>query len=113
MNFSDFPSPLVDGTYFCLQAEIGRAGRRGGEIREDGFGGGCWPVESRLLVKDEIVPELLPPLRVREIPCAENVDALDHGPAAEMRHGQLFARGHGKAGVNMQIGDEGIHGGPR
>ena len=111
VDFAHLALTLVDGADLGLEQEERPVGirrclplqkvqllRRAGQA-----------VQAAGLVAHQLPAQLVPPLRVGEIAGAQHVDALAAGPGSQMPGRELFAGGTGKAGMDVQVGDE-IHG---
>ena len=111
VDFAHLALTLVDGADLGLEQEERPVGirrclplqkvqllRRAGQA-----------VQAAGLVAHQLLAQLVPPLRVGEIAGAQHVDALAAGPGSQMPGRELFAGGAGKAGMDVQVGDE-IHG---
>lgn len=89
MHFAHFAVPLVNGTYFSLEAKQRRRaalmspGLRAAE-KIQLLGLHIQAVQSAGLVENQLLAQLGPPLRMGEIPGAQHVDALAARPGGQV-----------------------------
>ena len=108
VDFAHLALTLVDGADLGLEQEERPVGvRRCLPLQEvQILGRAGQAVQAAGLVAHQLLAQLVPPLRVGEVAGAQHVDALAAGPGRQMPGRELFAGGTGKAGMDVQVGDE-------
>ncbi|OLN25439.1 hypothetical protein DVDV_3368 [Desulfovibrio sp. DV] len=112
MDLSDLAAALVDGAYFGREHEPRLPGRPGlgqpGDFRAKS--GRIGQTQQARVVRDQGVFEFGHPAGVGEVAGGDDGNAFYCSPGRQMAGGEAFAGGPGMAGVDVQVGEEGLHG---
>ena len=116
VNLAHLAAAFVDGADLGLQHEQGgrgcqQAGAAGCPHEFEVFRLHSQPVQAGGLVEHQLFAQLCPPLRVRKVARAQDIDALAAGPGSQMTRIEGLACGARKAGMYVQISYE-VHGSP-
>jgi len=111
VHFTDLPPPLVDGADLRTQEKTHILNSKvtgiPGQLRLDPFG--IAQSEQAVFFGFELFAYHLHPAGMSEIARGQDVDSFDRGPGQEVSRSQILARGPGKTGMNMKVGNIGIH----